>query len=499
LKRLGVLVCGLAIILICVAWVTRAAGQGTAAATVTVGGATGSQPVASGFLGISMEYQSAAASAGTPTEPNPVFEQLVRNLDPGQQPVSRIGGDSTDHTWWPPSPYARPSKGLTYALTPAWAQTIARVTDALGAKLILGINLEDDSASVAQHEAAELIANGIHHSSVAAMELGNEPSLYGSFGWYSKGKKNITGRPANYSFKQYVADVKRISAGVQNVKLAGPALGSPLWMVHLSELLKAVPRTSIVTYHAYPMTCYGAPGTSQYPSIANLLSVRDSVGLAQSVARYAQAAHKAGRTFRVDELNSSSCGGQAGVSDTFASALWSLNTLFAMAAANVDGVNVHTFPGARYRLFAFGDAGGHFTGTASPLYYGLLSFGQMAPAGARLLHVSTGGDASLQAWATRVPRSPTTHVVLINDNLTTPATVTLSAPGTSTGTLSYLAASSATATSGVTLGGQSIAPDSTTGLLQGTAVSAQIGSAYDGGHYTVTVPAAGAAMLTLQN
>ncbi len=38
-------------------------------------------------------------------------------------------------------------------------------------------------------------------------------------------------------------------------------------------------------------------------------------------------------TFRVDEMNAITCAGTPGVSDTFASALWVLNALFAMDRA----------------------------------------------------------------------------------------------------------------------------------------------------------------------
>ena len=54
---------------------------------------------------------------------------------------------------------------------------------------------------------------------------------------------------------------------------------------------------------------------------------------------------------QVDELNTVACGSDRPVSNTFASALWALDTLFASAQAGVDGINIHTFPGAGYELF----------------------------------------------------------------------------------------------------------------------------------------------------
>ena len=41
------------------------------------------------------------------------------------------------------------------------------------------------------------------------------------------------------------------------------------------------------------------------------------------------------------ELNSVTCGGLRGVSDSFATALWAPDALFEMLRAGVDGVNIH--------------------------------------------------------------------------------------------------------------------------------------------------------------
>src|SRR5947209_20501175 len=59
-------------------------------------------PIEPGYLGLSLEFGALKAYAGTaPGAPDPVFLQLIRNLTPDQAPVLRIGGDSTDRTWWP--------------------------------------------------------------------------------------------------------------------------------------------------------------------------------------------------------------------------------------------------------------------------------------------------------------------------------------------------------------------------------------------------------------
>ena len=99
-------------------------------------------------------------------------------------------------------------------------------------------------------------------------------------------------------------------------------------------------------------------------------------------------AHKHGATVRIDELNSVACAGQPGVSDTFASALWMLDTLFAMARSGVDGVNIHTLPTASYRPFEFRRIRGRWLATVEPEYYALLMFEQAAPPGSHMLNLT---------------------------------------------------------------------------------------------------------------
>ncbi len=62
----------------------------------------GTRAIPAGFLGLSLEYSAVSAYAGRdPSAVDPVFEQLIRNLTPGQRPVLRIGGDTTDWSWYP--------------------------------------------------------------------------------------------------------------------------------------------------------------------------------------------------------------------------------------------------------------------------------------------------------------------------------------------------------------------------------------------------------------
>jgi hypothetical protein len=72
-------------------------------AVVTISPLEHGRPVPAGFVGLSLEYRSLLSYLGTdPSTINPVFVRLLRALTPGQAPVLRIGGDSTDLVAGPP-------------------------------------------------------------------------------------------------------------------------------------------------------------------------------------------------------------------------------------------------------------------------------------------------------------------------------------------------------------------------------------------------------------
>lgn len=473
-----------------------AAGSGPTPLSVqaTVTGTAAGAPLPAGFLGFSLEYSAIHAYLGrSPRALNPVFLTLVRQLNPGQAPILRIGGDSTDHTWWPLPGLVEPA-GVSYTLTPDWLATVHAAAARLGARLILGVNLAADNPQVAAAEARALVS-GVGGQYVAALEIGNEPDVYTRFAWYRTRAGQVGfARGRGWNEEAFSAEFDRWAAALPAVPLAGPADAYATWMANLGRFLATAPRLGIVTFHRYPLRGCGAEATGPLaPTITHLLDRASSRGLAASVAPFAQVAHADGRPLRVDELNSASCGGRAGVSDTFASALWVLDTLFAMARAGVDGVNLHTLPGAAYAPFRFGDRHGHWSGTVSPLYYGMLMFSRAFPPGARLLAAHASRSA-LRIWATRGAHG-TVRTVLINDSATTPLRVRLAlpAPTHASLTLETLTAPGLTARAGVRLGGRTFALHTPTGRLASPVLT---GLRLRHGLVSLTVPPASAALLT---
>jgi hypothetical protein len=460
---------------------------------ITVGAPLHVRAIASGFLGISLEYRTIEQYAGrNPHAINTVLVRLIRALSPGARPELRIGGDSTDRTWWP-EPHVPKPLGAYIKLTPHWGAVAAALVHALDARVTLGIQLEADSGRVAGVEARRIIS-AIGRPYVRALELGNEPELYDAFTWYhtAAGLKE-PGRPLGYNFADYLQNFNRVSASLPDVPLAGPSVGKPKWIAYVGSFLDAEPRVGIVTVHKYPLQlCYVPPGARSYPTLAHLLDPASTTGLATSVAPTVAVAHAHGLPIRVDEVNTISCGQAPRVGKSFATALWALQTLFAFARVGVDGVDMHSYVGAPYALFRFHHSRGAWRGIVYPEYYGMLLFTRAAPPGARLLSTTERHGTGIQVWATRA--HGLTHVVLINESRDG-RNVSVRVPGGGrSATVQRLQASGLGARGGVSLGGQSFGSSTRTGAPAGD-FDVQVVRRIHGA-YRIGVDGASAAMLT---
>ncbi|MGH2858117.1 MAG: glycosyl hydrolase family 79 C-terminal domain-containing protein [Solirubrobacteraceae bacterium] len=491
-----------------------AAGAGVAAAAqsvpggrpvaVSVSARTVGRPIPPGFLGFSFEFQAVRAYTGhDPSAINPVLVQLIRNLTPGQQPVLRIGGDSTDDVYVP-APGVRAPAYVTYRLTPGWLATTAALARQLNARMIMGVNLGANDPGLAAAEARAYV-RAFGARAIDALEIGNEPNVYSKVTvFHTVLGLPVPARPRSFGYPQFRRQFHAIAHRLPSLALAGPALAvgpsstKGSWLDQIRGFLAGLPRLAVLTVHRYPLrNCFVPASSPQYPSIPHLLSSYSTVGLAGSLRGWIAAAHGMHRRLRVDEVNSVACRGKAGVSDTFASALWATDALFSLARAGVDGVDMHTLPHSAYELFRFSHRGGRWHAYVAPVYYGLQLFAQAAPPGSRLLGVTrSGADSGLSAWATRAPDG-TMRVVLINKDPAHGATVTLTAPGGAAGaaaTVQRMTAPGVASRSEVALGGRSYGSQTYTGTLAAPITSTVTAVT---GRMTVAVPRGSAALVTL--
>jgi hypothetical protein len=284
------------------------------------------------------------------------------------------------------------------------------------------------------------------------------------------------------------------------VPLSGPDASGPTpraaaWLSAFAPFLHPRGRAVTLTAHAYAaIKCIKDPSSFLYPSVAHLLALQASRDQLDGLNHYVGVARSRGNGFRVDEMGVVSCSGLGGVANTMAASLWVLDTLFAMDADGVNGVNLHTVKGTN-ALFSVKRSHGRWHATVAPWYYGALLFTQAAPAGSRLLPVTNATHADTRVWATR-GRDRVVRVVAINDSTRSNARVLVRNPpgyGRRSGTIERLRAPSAYATGGVTLGGRGFGR-TTTGVAPPPRIQR---IRRRGGVYAVTLPAASAALLTL--
>ncbi len=485
--------------------VTAAATAGTASGRIaTVGLTPVTRPLPAGFLGLALEYNTIPRWVGPSGEPvDPVLVRLIDNLDPAGDPVLRIGGQSTDRAWWPVAHMARP-RGVTYNLTPAWAQAARRLAQALDARYLLGINLEANRTRISQTEADQLVRR-IGRSFIAALNIGNEPDLYTVTPWYREADGHplawyahtgtpVFSRPRGYGPDQFIDEVRRTLRVMPDLPIGGPDTVTAAWISNYARLMTRHSRVRMIDAHAYPLiNCVTDPSAPKYPSVAHLLALSSSRDLLAGTGPFIAQARRDGGQFRVDEMGSVSCNGRAGVSNTMASALWAADALFAADRAGVDGVNLHTYPDSVNGLFDLAESDGHWTARIHPLYDGAVLFAQAAPTGSRLLPVAGGDQRQLRTWATLAP-DHRVRVLLINVGAATDATVRAPAGyGSAPATVERLQAPSAAATHDLTLGGESFA-STDTGALPTKALPVVAPTA---GAYRIAIPAASAALITL--
>jgi hypothetical protein len=474
------------------------------ALTISLPAQASSRRVPDGFLGFSFEFSAVRAYTGSdPRDINPVLEQLIRNLTPGQAPVLRIGGDSTDLSY-APSAGVHPPPYVAYKLTPSWMATTGALAHQLGARMIMGLNLAANDPALAAAEGRDYV-KAFGRGTIEALEIGNEPNIYNRLTVL----RTLLGLPVHararsFGYPAYRRQFQAVARASPGLELAGPALAlgptpdKGSWVNTMPDFLRQDRRVKIMTVHRYPLrNCYVPPTSPQFPTVAHLLSRYSTAGLAASLHRWLGIARRQHRQLRVDELNSVACRGQTGISDTFASSLWATDALFTLLHAGVDGVNMHTLPNSAYELFAFTHVGGRWQSSVRPVYYGLQLFAQAAPPGSRLLTLPGlgGGSSVLSVWATR-DTDRIDRVVLIDKDPSRAERVTLRPPsGTPAGaTLERLQAPSVNARSGVTLGGQTYGPETSTGQLA-PAISRALTPNVHGG-YTIVVPAGSAALVT---
>lgn len=443
------------------------------------------------FLGISTEYWTLPLYARHLA----AVERALSLLRVGGDGplLLRIGGDSADHVLW--RARGRELPDWSFALSRRWLRELSALLRSQPLRLILDLNLLTGSAQQGASWARAAI-HSLPRKRIIGFEVGNEPDIYSQAIWLAalaraagRGRLPSQITPLAYT-RDFAAYARALLRVVPHAALLGPGIAEPgLDWSWIGALIRSRPRAlRMITAHRYPLSACVPPEDPAYPTIARVLSDQASLGVVSSLRRGMALARSARLPFRVTELNSVTCGGRAGVSNTFATALWAPDALFGLLRAGVSGVNIHV------REYAINAA---FTVTnrglwAHPLLYGLVLFKRSLGPGARVqrVRVQRPRELAVHAWAVHL-RGGGERVVLINKGARG-ARVALTLPGHgSRAVVQRLLAPRVGASRGVTLAGQRLGSD---GRWRGRR-SLGFASRH-GGRYWVGLPAYSAALVS---
>lgn len=294
----------------------------------------------------------------------------------GKQPPIRIGGTTADEiTLVPtvnlPSHYNSSDNGssggnndpASITVSPAWYATWKDYFPA-GTDFVYTLNFHNTSAhwATALAEADQALASLGH--ALKRFELGNEVDHWISEGWRNASWGTV---PYTAQWRALRGEVeKRPRFGQYRPQFQAAVFADPpdvpdqnaelddFSIVNLTEKAGLVNNDgSISSYavHLYPQSNCDAARKARLS--LDLLSNHSVLytNVSQYVAQQ-QAAQRVGKAPLVfGETNSVSCGGKAGVSDTFGAALWSLDYALMAASLSIEQVYFHLGDQSEYSAF----------------------------------------------------------------------------------------------------------------------------------------------------
>jgi len=424
------------------------------------------------FMGLSYEISSVAVP-GLLSADNRSYVQLVRNL--GQQGVIRVGGNTSDFSSYRAAgtPQSLPRGTVVNAEN---IRQLRGFLDAIGWKLIWGLNLGSDGLDNAVEE-ARAVANAMGDR-LLALQVGNEPDLF----------KNGGHRAGTYDYAAWHAEYRRFKSAIRatlpHVPFAGPDIagGKVDWMESFAR--DEGGDIALLTAHHYL-------ANQADPNSTIELMLQDEKNYEAVLEKFRSIADGADLPYRLCETASYSGGGKSGVSNSFAAALWVLDYLFVLTSYGCSGVNMETgvnHLGWISHYTPIGDdLAGHYE--AAPEYYGLLAFAQAAR-GEQIAVSCDAGDVNLTAYATRQNARAMTLAVINKDSRQDAAIEVIGAAPRQARVM-RLSGPSLSALGGVTLGDASVSNDGTWKVAQ--AEQAQIAN----GKVLLDIPAGSAALIAL--
>ncbi|KAF9875040.1 hypothetical protein CkaCkLH20_07306 [Colletotrichum karsti] len=328
-----------------------AAGSSTstaAALSVPKTAAGASIPHSNSFASFSFEPAFWVEFFGNASTPNNLtFGVLDRIHEHGGFPIIRPGGITMDSMIFDPE--GPDSVRTTSAAGGVWRTTVGPGyyeswnNFPEGTKFISTLNFGNESLEIAKGLA--VASTKYQADKIAYFELGNEPTNYKSTRW-------------NFSTQAYVDQWKEYTHDIDAaVNETGISLSSERWWASSATTddsglevrpIALIPagvdsenQVGVYSIHSYGFsTC--DPARAARATIENILNHTELVRYCdEEIYPSARAALDVGKSWNIGEFNSISCSGQPNVTDTFAQALWVVDSELIYATRNASATHLH--------------------------------------------------------------------------------------------------------------------------------------------------------------
>jgi hypothetical protein len=397
--------------------------------------------------------------------------------------VLRLGGNTSEFCWFKanastPAPKLHVPPGnldanwmphQLFEIRPEAIDALAEFVRATGWRLIYGLNFGNSTPQRAADEAAYVA--GKIGDRLEFFQVGNEPDLY-------RNPSNGT-RPPHWDFADYIQEwstfAHAIAAAVPAARFGAPDVAaSSDWITRFSAEVPAQLASRVVALTGH----YYAEGPPDDPRVTIQRLLAGNPRISSETNQIMASARSTGRIYRMTEGNSCYRGGQPGMSDAFAAALWAGDYMLELASLGCAGVNLHSGRSA----FLTAGLGGHTPGMniattpqavqsgfyspiqsepgreikAMPVFYGMMLANQLA--GSKMLRSDCDlHGANATVYAARDEHS--TRVALFNkDDHTSIHLVMRGLMNATSATVWRMQGPSLNATEDVTLAGARILP-----------------------------------------
>ncbi|KAF6835651.1 glycoside hydrolase family 79 protein [Colletotrichum plurivorum] len=305
-------------------------------------------PHSNSFASFSFEPAFWVEFFGNATTPNNLtFGLLDRIHEHGGFPIIRPGGITMDSMIFDPegvdSVRTTSKEGGVWRTTvgPGYYKSWDNFPE--GTRFISTLNFGNESLEIARDLA--VASTTYQGDKIAYFELGNEPTNYESSRW-------------EFSTEAYVKQWKEYTHDIDEaVNATGIDLTSERWWASSATTddsglevrpIALIPagvdsehQVGVYSIHSYAFsTC--DPARAARATIENILNHTELVRYCdEEIYPSARAALDVGKSWNIGEFNSVSCSGQPNVTDTFAQALWVVDSELIYATRNASAAHLH--------------------------------------------------------------------------------------------------------------------------------------------------------------